>query len=314
MQHKHRLKPSDALDTPTNQGIHNQVIQLTSKPTSQLTNNKANHNLTPNLCPGSFLLRLNQAPLATMIAVIITLVLVQMMLMSSLAQTGDLTADELLENLLDSMRGGTLRATMTMTVTRPDEENVYVIDIMGDGEERSLIRVIEPARDAGQAFLTQDNNLFLYNPRLRRTLRVPPSGRNDSFLGSDLNYNDIAGRAMEEDYDAEITAQDADTFELTLTPKANAPTPYGKVVAYGRKSDYAPLEYLYYDQRDTAVRRINLMAYTETPEGLPFPQMLEIVNLLEQGELTTLSYSNVDFETEIPERCFTERALERGCD
>lgn len=265
-------------------------------------------------CPGSFMLRLSRAPLAAMIAVIITLVFVQMMLMSSLAQSTDLTADELLDNMLDNMRGGTLQATMSMTVTRPDEENTYVIEVIGDGEERSLIRVVEPARDAGQAFLTEDDNLFLYNPRLRRTLRVPPSGRNDSFLGSDLNYNDIAGRAMEEDYEAEITAQDADTFELTLTPKANAPTPYGKVVAYGRKSDFAPLEYLYYDQRDTAVRRINLMDYTETPEGLPFPQTLEIINLLEQGESTTLRYTNVDFDSDIPESCFSERALERGCE
>jgi len=268
---------------------------------------------TSDACPGSLMLSLSRAPLAAMIAVIITLVFVQMMLMSSLAQN-TLTADELLDNMLDSMRGGTLRATMNMTVTRPDEENTYVIDVIGDGEERSLIRVVEPARDAGQAFLTEDNNLFLYNPRLRRTLRVPPSGRSDSFLGSDLNYNDIAGRAMEEDYEAEITEQDADTFELTLTPKPNAPTPYGKVVTYGRKSDYAPLEYRYYDQRDTAVRRINLMDYTETPEGLPFPQTLEIINLLEEGESTTLRYTNVDFDSDIPESCFSERALERGCD
>ena len=266
------------------------------------------------VCPSSLTLKLSRAPLAAMIAVIIALVFVQMMLMSSLAQSTDLTADELLDNMLDNMRGGTLRATMNMTVTRPDEENTYVIEVIGDGEERSLIRVVEPARDAGQAFLTEDDNLFLYNPRLRRTLRVPPSGRSDSFLGSDLNYNDIAGRAMEEDYDAEITEQDADTFELTLTPKANAPTPYGKVVTSGRKSDYAPLEYLYYDQRDTAVRRINLRDYTETPEGLPFPQTLEITNLLEEGESTTLRYTNVDFESDIPESCFTERALERGCD
>lgn len=270
---------------------------------------------TPNVCPGSLLLKLSQAPIAAMIAVIITLVLVQMLLVSSLAQeSSDLTADELLDSMLDSMRGGTLRATLSMTVTRPDEENTYVIDIVGDGEERSLIQVVEPARDAGQAFLTQDDNLFLYNPRLRRTLRVPPSGRSDSFLGSDLNYNDIAGRAMEEDYDAEITQQDAETFELTLTPKPNAPTPYGKVVTYGRKSDFAPLEYRYYDQRDTAVRRINLMDYTETPEGLPFPQTLEITNLLEEGESTTLTYTNVDFDSDIPESCFSERALERGCD
>ena len=296
---KHWYQPSE---TTTGQPVRKPAGQTVIKP------------VTPKVCPGALLLSLSRAPVTAMIAVIIMLVFVQMLLVSSLAQTSnDLTADELLDSMLDSMRGGTLQATMSMTVTRSDEENTYVIDVIGDGEERSLIRVIEPARDAGQAFLTEDDNLFLYNPRLRRTLRVPPSGRNDSFLGSDLNYNDIAGRAMEEDYDAEITAQDDETFELTLTPKPNAPTPYGKVVAYGRKRDFAPLEYLYYDQRDTAVRRINLRDYTETPAGLPFPQTLEIINLLEQGELTTLSYTNVDFDTDIPESCFTERALERGC-
>lgn len=276
-------------------------------------------------CPGSVTLSLTQAPFATMIVFIMLLLTLQVMFVRSFAQdapapsasvpefTEELTADDLLDYLLDNMRGGSLQATMNMTVTRPDETNTYIIDVVGDGDERSLIRVVEPARDAGQAFLTEENNLFLYNPRLRRTLRVPPSGRSDSFLGSDLNYNDIAGRDMEDDYTAEISNQDADTFELTLIPMPNAPTPYGKVVMIGRKADFAPLEYLYYDQRETAVRRINLGDYMLTPDGLPFPQVLEISNLLEEGESTTLNYDNLLFDADIPDSCFSERALERGC-
>lgn len=228
-------------------------------------------------------------------------------------------ADALLSRIIDRQRGGTMRATMTMTVLRPNSQNEFQIDIVGDGEERSLIRVLAPARDAGQAFLTDADNLFLYNPRLRRTLRIPPSGRSDSFLNSDISYNDIGGRDMEEDYSAHISHSDAERIELTLTPSPLAPTPYGQVIVTARADDLTPLHYLFFDQRDTAVRRIDFFDYVDTQaqdddgETLRFPTRMEISNLLREGEKTIVQFSDYQFGLSVPESCFEERALERGC-
>ena len=72
------------------------------------------------------------------------------------------------------------------------------MEIIADGDQRGLIRVVAPPRDSGQAFLMNGDDLWVYNPRLGRSLRLPPSGRSNAFFGSDVNYSDIVGPRLGE--------------------------------------------------------------------------------------------------------------------
>src|SRR5690606_4026478 len=110
-----------------------------------------------------------------------------------------------LRAVVDNLRGGAMQATYTFTVERPGRVSEYVMELVTDGDRRGHIRVIAPPRDAGQAFLMSGDDLWLYNARLGRSLRLPPSGRSSAFLGSDLSYNDLVGRDLEKDYDPSLT-------------------------------------------------------------------------------------------------------------
>lgn len=223
-------------------------------------------------------------------------------------------ADELLDKIVSSQRGGqTSSATVTMQVIRPDKTTEYQIKSVSDGDERSLIQVVAPNKDAGQAFLQDGDNLYLYNPRLKRTLRLPPSNQNDSFLGSDLSYSDLGGNDLQDNYTPEITKQDDTTVELTLTPKELAPTPYGKVILTADvTNNYRPLTYVFYDQRDTPVRQLTFSDYVDV-DGIFFPSHFEIENLTAAGEKTLISFQDLKFGVDVDQNCFKESALERGC-
>ncbi len=211
----------------------------------------------------------------------------------------------------DNRRGIAARATLTMTVERPDRRTEYVMAIWTDGEDRGLVHVRAPARDAGQAFLRDGDNLWIYNPRLRRTLRLPPSGRSESFLGSDISYSDLSGRDAEHDYTPRVTGDDGTTIVLELLPKPGAPTPYGKVVVRAQSRTYVPLEWLLYDQRDQAVKRITFSAHMRV-EQRQFPTRTVVEDLLRAGHRTTVVYTEPRFGP-VPDACFTQRALEDGC-
>ncbi len=231
----------------------------------------------------------------------------------SLAQSGELSASDIMSKILDNQRGATAgRSIITMTVIKPNKETVFKIESISNGDEDSLIKVLEPAKDAGQAFLTAGDNLWIYNPRLKRTLRLPPSGRSDSFLGSDISYNDLGGRDQENDYIAKIIEQTADYIVLELTPKESAPTPYGKIVITASKETLAPSEYLYYDQREQAVRKISFSNYAQIDDFF-YPTHMEIQDLLKEGRKTIIDISDYEFGIEIPANCFSKQALERGC-
>src|SRR5690606_33719771 len=137
---------------------------------------------------------------------------------------------------VDNLRGGPMRGTQTFVVERPGRITEYVMEIVTDGGERGLIRIVAPPREAGQAFLMDGDDLWLYNPRLGRSLRLPPSGRSGAFLGSDVSYNDIVGRDLENDYIAAFAGAEGETAEGA----AAAGAPEGGALAGGAPEGAAP--------------------------------------------------------------------------
>jgi outer membrane lipoprotein-sorting protein len=218
-----------------------------------------------------------------------------------------------LRSIVDNQRGGgSLRATLSLSVVRPDRQTQYLLTIVSDGDRRSLATVKAPPREAGQAFLRDGDNLFIYNPTLKRVLRLPPSGRSDSFLGSDLSYSDLSGRDLEQDYAPKIIAEDADRVILELMPKPDAATPYGQVTIQAKTKGYVPSEVTFFDQRGQAVKKVSFARYAEV-NGKSFPVQTTVEDLLRPGNRTTLVYSDYKFGVSIPGSCFEQRALEAGC-
>lgn len=254
-----------------------------------------------------------------------------------------------LEAVLDNLRGGPLWGTYTFVVERPGRTTEYVMEMVSDGEQRGLIRVTAPPRDAGQAFLMDGDDLWVYNPRLGRSLRLPPSGRTGAFLGSDVSYNDMVGRDLEKDYTPSFASSEPAgsggaaetgmaqtgtaetgtaqtgmaqtgtvetgteaTIVLELTPRQGAPTPYGRVLIGVDPAALTPRWVDYYDQRGQVVKHLTLSDYVEAA-GRRLPLLMMVEDRTREGYRTVVRVSDVELDTAVPETCFTLQALERGC-
>ncbi len=242
-------------------------------------------------------------------------VVAEVLVLAAVLQVTALAAADpraVLKAVVDSMRGVTMRGTVTLSVERTGQETTYVLGVVSDGQERSLVHVRAPARDAGQAFLISGENLWIYSPRLKRALRLPPSGRSESFLGSDISYNDLGGRDLEQDYTPRLLAEEKAAVLLELIPRPQAPTPYGRVTIRAAAQTYTPTEVVFFDQRGQAVKRITFSEYV--PAGpRRFPTRVVVEDLLRPGNRTVARYSEYKFGIAIPPACFTLQALESGC-
>lgn len=221
---------------------------------------------------------------------------------------------QLLHQAVDQLRGPAMSATYTLLVERPGRSKKYVLNVLTDGDQRSLIRVVEPKRDAGQAFLTIGSDIWIYNPRLGRVLRLPPSGKNDRFLGSDVSYADLSGRDLEEDYQVELrqSSDKSSIIVLVLTPKPRAPTPWGRVEMVLGSKDKLLRKIVYYDQRGGAVKDIELRKAVALEGGRYLITDTLVRDLIRKGYQTTFTITNWKVGA-IPDRCFTQVALQRGC-
>lgn len=210
---------------------------------------------------------------------------------------------EKLKLALDRLRGPAHEGIYLLQVERPGSVRTYRLKVYTDGR-RAHLRVLEPRSEAGQAFLSLGEDLYLYDPRLGRTLRLPPTGRGERFLGSDLTYQDLVGRDLEELFQvAEVQGV------LVLSPKPGAPTPYGKVEVYLKEGLIERI--LFYDQRNQAVRELGLSAYQRL-DGAYLPREMALRDLQRPGYCTFLRILEVQVGP-VPEGCFNPLYLERGC-
>src|SRR4051812_15266354 len=81
------------------------------------------------------------------------------------------TATALIEKSEEHIRGKTFQARMTMKIDRPDSTRSMTLRTWTRGHDAALIKILEPAKDAGSGTLRLQLNLWQYLPKIERTIR-----------------------------------------------------------------------------------------------------------------------------------------------
>ncbi len=225
------------------------------------------------------------------------------------------TAEEisaLLQATDDLTRGESSMATIEMRVKTSRYERSMSMRSWAAGTEKTLIKILSPAKDAGVMTLKVDDNLWNYLPKVDRRMKVPAGMMSGAWMGSHFTNDDLVQESrLSEDFTWEVTERPASKeegrWEIVLTPKPDAPVVWGKVVAHIRY-DRLPQEMLYYDEKDTLVRTMSFHDYREM-DGRMVPGVMRLVPSDKEGEFTEIRYVEIDFDADIDPSMFTTQAL-----
>ena len=156
---------------------------------------------------------------------------------------------------------------------------------------------------------------WLYLPSLNAIRRVSVRDPGDSFLGSDLAYQDISLRAVDQDEHKLLRVENKDGkayYVVESVPKERKPL-YSKVISWYEKTD---------DWKDCNKVRIE---YYDVGGGLLKVQKLKwqkvkgawvwdevTVDNLKTGHSSIFKVTDVEVNVGLKDRLFTERTLKRG--
>ena len=98
----------------------------------------------------------------------------------------------LVTSAIDQTRGLSSYSEMTMLIKRPSWQRESTLYAWTRGREDALIRFVAPARAAGNALLKQGNNMWTFNPKLNKSIRLPGGMMSQSWAGSDFSYDDMS--------------------------------------------------------------------------------------------------------------------------
>jgi len=161
---------------------------------------------------------------------------------------------------IDHWRDVSSYARFDMTIHRPDWERTMSMRVWTRGSKESLVRVVAPAKDAGNGTLLLDKEMWSYNPKVNRVIKIPSSMMNQSWMGSDFSNNDLARAAdLIDQYRHRLLGTEAHegrkVYVIESVPLEAAPVVWGREVVKVR-DDYLLMEHAFYDQADVLVKRL----------------------------------------------------------
>ena len=222
------------------------------------------------------------------------------------------TPVEIVQAAIHNLRVQSSYMEQKMVVHRPDWERETAMVSVTRGEKDALIRFTAPTKDAGNATLKLDQNMWAFTPRLNQVIKLPASMMAQSWMGSDFSYDDLAkSDRIATDYDLvfkpEEVVEGRRVYVIEASPRPGAPVVWGKEVLRIR-DDEVLLERSYYDQQGALVRRV-VASRIELMDGRPSPRELRMTDAEEQGPWTVVLTEAGHFDVDPPGYLFTQSNL-----
>lgn len=216
---------------------------------------------------------------------------------------------EILDRMEYNMRGDASYTEMSMETVRPRYTREISMRSWSLGDDFAMIYITAPAREEGTAYLKRGNEMWNYQPRIDRTVKMPPSMMSQSWMGSDFTNEDlVSGTSTVEDYDHQLlgteTVDGHECYKIELIPHPENPIVYEKVIYFVSREYYLPVKVENYDEYDDLVNTIHFREIREF-DGRDFPAVMEMVPEDEDNRKTVITTHDAEFGIDISEDFFT---------
>ena len=212
----------------------------------------------------------------------------------------------------DHYRGQASEAEVEMVIHRPSWERTMRMQAWTKGTDKSLIRITAPPKDEGNGTLKKGHEMWTYNPKVNRVIKLPPAMMAQSWMGSDFSNNDLAkSDSILNDYTHTLTGTETHeghtVYVIASMPKPAAPVVWGKQVLKIRDDDIL-LSETFFDEELAPVKRMTARDI-QMMGGRLFPKIWRMQEVDKEDEYTLLRYHALSFLDDLPERVFTLNAL-----
>ena len=221
------------------------------------------------------------------------------------------SAEQLIDQMEALYRQESSTFTLSMAIKTPDYQRQLTLVGASQGQDYSYFRILAPKKDRGVATLKRENEMWNYLPKINRIIKVPPSMMMNAWMGSDFTNDDLVKQTtLSEAYTLSLVSL-ADTYEVSLIPKEETVTVWGRIVYTVLKSPLIPQGQTFFDDKGVAVRTLTF-SEPRLFGSLVLPAKLVMTPLNKKGFETVIVYEDLTVnDPSITAETFTLRALKR---
>lgn len=224
-------------------------------------------------------------------------------------------AEAILRRVDEAMHTESSRATVRMRITYEEgDTREKVFQSWSLGDEKTFIEFIEPARDRGTRYLKIEQSMWIFMPRIRKSILIKGHMLRQGMMGSDFSYEDATETSdFLEDYDGSFVGVETwdgrEVFVLDLVAKRRGVT-YYRIRVFVDTTYFLPLKEELYAQSG---KLLKVLAFSDIQKfgNRYFPTLWQMRNMLRKNTETTMELTQLEIDVPIPETVFTRRHLER---
>jgi outer membrane lipoprotein-sorting protein len=234
-----------------------------------------------------------------------------------------ITGREIMEHVYYRSEGDdrTSELTMTLTNARGDERIRRIIQysLETGAMEKSIMFFQFPADVKDTSFMSwsydeagRDDDQWIYLPALKKVKRISSDSKSDYFMGSDFTYDDLGDRHPANDTHKVMRTENVDgedCFVIESLPKEEE-YQYSRTVSWVIKDKWIVLKKEFYDEDGDFLKSLLVNRY-ENIEGFWIILHSRMVNQ-QSGHSTDMELKNVQLNSGISDRLFSERYMKRG--
>ena len=226
---------------------------------------------------------------------------------------------ELTRELDQLYRSDNSFSEMSMHIVTEHWERTLTMEIWSEGRDKTFIKVLSPARQAGSATLRIGSEMWNYLPNTNSTVRIPPSMMTGSWMGSDITNNDIVKEitytydyTAEYIFDPESRGRSSDgIYLLKLIPNPSTAVVWSYIICGISLNPVLPVWEKYYDQHDNLIKTVTF-SDVQTMGGRTIPTVMQVIPANKPEQSTIITWSNTSFDQGISEDIFSLDNLQSG--
>jgi len=234
-------------------------------------------------------------------------------LVGLLNSQGKLSPFDILDQIDKNMIYQTAYVEIDMIITIKNRKIIKSLTSYAEGNEKSFIEFLSPARDKGTKMLKVNDIIKIYYPSAERIMRLSGHMLRQSMMGSDFSYEDMTERVkrLREEYTGEIledeNVEGHNCYVMVLTSKNPKKTYYRRKIWVDKKRYVGLKEELY--SKGGKLLKVMKVDKIEIIEQRYYPTVITMEDKLRKNSSTTMILKKIKFNIPIPAQTFTERQL-----
>lgn len=230
---------------------------------------------------------------------------------------------EIAENVINRDDGETGHSLINMDlIDAQDNVKSRIIEEWSMEDDAGLDRLVivfhRPASVQGTRFLVvenedRDDDQWIYLPALDRVRRIAASEGDESFMGTDFTYDDLATRDVDEDTHEllrEETFSGREVYVVESVPKDPDDSQYSRRVQWVAKDIWVPLKAEFYDKSDELLKTLTVEELEEV-QGIWTP-MVSVMENVQTEHATRLEVQKTRYNEDLNPDLFSTNFLRTG--